>query len=126
MGSYFERNVKNALLAQEHFRWNAYHLLSGYLPMKKERMIVKCEGVTDDGLPELKIQNKNNPAKKHACLTTYHGVSEVSSYLAEKANQSTGSKTYRPEDFDYYKYDEMLLKVAPAFLKKEKHSIKLR
>ena len=33
--------MENSLLAQEHARWNAYHMLNGYLPLKKSRLSVR-------------------------------------------------------------------------------------
>lgn len=110
---YFKRSTKNALLAQEHFRWNAYHLLLGYLPMKKIRLTVGMDDKTGKVIKKV----KNNMLKKHACLTTFKGLDELSGYLAEKLNEKSRDKIYKPEDFDYYKYDALLYRAIPGFFK---------
>lgn len=113
----FGRSKRNAMLAQEHFRWNAYHLLSGYLPMKKRRITVE----KNDG--KIKKVIKNNALKKHCCITTFAGLDELSRYLSEKANEISGSEGYTAEDFDYYKYDDLLLRALPDFMKENKYSV---
>ncbi len=118
-GDYFERSTKNALLAQEHFRWNAYHLLLGYLPMKKIRITV---GV-DDKTGKVTKKVKNNMLRKHACLTTFKGLDELSQYLANKVNEISRDKVYNPEDFDYYKYDALLYQAIPGFFKDNNCSV---
>lgn len=115
--NYFDKSKKNALLAQEHFRWNAYHLMCGYLPMKKKRIIVE-KGEND----KIKKVVKNNTQKKHSCITTYKGLDELSKYLADKADIISGSKTHTPKDFDYYKYDDLLIRTMADFLKENKYS----
>jgi len=115
--NYFDKSKKNALLAQEHFRWNAYHLMCGYLPMKKKRIIVENG---ENG--KIKKVLKNNAQKKHSCITTYKGLDELSKYLADKANIISGSKTHTPENFDYYKYDDLLIRTMAEFLKENKYS----
>lgn len=116
---YFKKNTKNALLAQEHFRWNAYHLLSGYLPMKKTRITVEKNEQNDT----VKKVIKNNTLKKHACITTYVGLDDLSKYLSDKANEITNDKNYTVSDFDYFKYDDLLLRAMPDFFKENNYSI---
>ncbi len=113
------RSKRSAMLAQEHFRWNAYHLLSGYLPMKKRRITVDL----DESSGKVKKVIKNNALKKHSCLTTFTGLDHLSQYLAGKANAACGSERYTAEDFDYYKYDGLLLEALPDFLKENKYSV---
>ena len=103
---YFTPSVRNALIAQEHARWNAYHLLCEYLPLEKNNITVK----SDDG-KKVRFNVKNSAAKKHACLTTYNGLNELSSYLAHKANNGGTAA-----DYDYYIYDEMLINSAEELL----------
>ena len=93
---YFDISVRNALIAQEHARWNAYHLLSEYMPLEKAGITLK----SDDG-KKVRFNVKNTAAKKHACLTTYQGLSTLSAYLAEKAGNGCTAA-----DYDYYIYDE--------------------
>ena len=103
---YFTPSVRNALIAQEHARWNAYHLLSEYLPLDKNGITVK----SDDG-KKVRFNVKNTAAKKHACLTTFNGLNELSTYLAEKAGNGCTAA-----DYDYYIYDEMLITSAEELL----------
>ncbi len=119
-------NIRQALLAQEHFRWNAYHLMLGYRPMEKKWVTV--EGKTSDAKSSNKMDyikdiNKLPEVKKHSCITTFNGVGEVSAYLAQKANELYKDKEYSERDFDYYKNDEMLFEVAPEFLKQKNCSV---
>lgn len=103
---YFTPSVRNALIAQEHARWNAYHLLSEYLPLDKSGITLK----SNDG-KKVRFNVKNTAAKKHACLTTYTGLNDLSAYLAEKAGNG-----YTAADYDYYIYDEMLITSAEELL----------
>lgn len=110
-------SVRAALLAQEHFRWNAFHLLAGYLPMKQCRV-----RVWEDG-GKLKKSVKDDALKKHACITTYAGLHALSCELAARANQLTSSETYTAKDFDYYRYDDLLLRAIPGFLEENHCSV---
>ncbi len=103
---YFTPSVRNALIAQEHARWNAYHLLSEYLPLDKNGITIK----SGDG-KKVRFNVKNVAAKKHACLTTYNGLNDLSSYLAHKAGNGCTAA-----DYDYYIYDEMLITSAEELL----------
>ena len=110
---YFTPSVRNALIAQEHARWNAYHLLSEYLPLDKNGITVK----SDDG-KKVRFNVKNTAAKKHACLTTYNGLNDLSAYLAEKAGNGCTAA-----DYDYYIYDEMLITSAEELLNSLGYSV---
>ncbi len=114
--NYFCRSKRNALLSEEHFRWNAYHMLNGHLPMKKKRLSVTYDGGVNKTV-------KNNVFKKHACITTFGGLSELTDYLLEKAKQVAPIGEINISDFDYYKNDELLLEKATTFLEEEKHSV---
>jgi len=103
---YLECSARNALIAQEHARWNAYHLLGEYLPLEKSGITVK----SNDG-KKIRFNVKNMAAKRHACLTTYQGLDALSTYLAERAGEG-----YEAKDYDYYVYDEMLITSAEELL----------
>ncbi|MBE7023997.1 MAG: hypothetical protein E7412_05970 [Ruminococcaceae bacterium] len=118
--NYFTSSRRNAMLAQEHFRWNAYHLLNGYLPMKKSRIIVRKTGANND---EVKRVIKNNDTKKHSALTTFNGLNCLSEYIANKANELFASKDFSAKDFDYYKNDELLINVAGRFVEDNNYRI---
>lgn len=110
---YFSQSVCNALLAQEHARWNAYHLLQEWLPMEKSGIRRKA---ADGGKPRFVV--KNPEAKKHACLTDYAGLNALSSLLAEQAGNGATAA-----DYDYYAYDEMLMCSAEELLRTLGYSV---
>ncbi len=101
---YFARSKRSALLAQEHARWNAFHLMNEFLPMALEDI-----QVTEKSDGSFKVKTKDMDARRHACLTTFLGMHELGKYQAELMHRSTG-KDYTPADFDVYFYDEMLIK----------------
>lgn len=103
-------NKRSALLAQEHFRWNAYHLLNGYLPNELSRIGVELKNT------RAKSVHKYEAGKRHGCLTTYHGVHLLSERLAELANQLCPGENYTAEQFDFYKNDDLLLDIASEYL----------
>ena len=102
MIKYKEFNLKNSLIAQEHIRWNAFHLINDFIPLeKKEIKLIP----NDNGFTFFTKDLKN---KRHACLTTYNGLYELSQLLCDLAN-SHDKKQHKIEEFDYYKYDLTLL-----------------
>ena len=103
---YLKPSIRSALLAQEHARWNAYHLLNEYLPLPKDGITVK----SNDG-NKIRFNVKNADAKKHACITTFSGINEMSSFLAEKAGNGCTAA-----DYDYYVLDEILMISAKDIL----------
>ena len=105
--AYFTPSVRNAIIAQEHARWNAYHLVQGYLPMAKQDIAENSR----DG-KTVRFAVKDPVGKRHACLTTYRGLDDLSVYLAERAG---GGRT--AADYDYYIYDEMLITTADRLLR---------
>ncbi len=168
LSEYFMQNTKNAMLAQEHFRWNAYHLMNEFLPREKKSISsilskVIVDGATDlvagtttyeikcDGTVTVKYSPASNPEpfasvkkdldkeigrkdpkhKKHACIASFLGLRELSSYGAEILNQSKIAKVIWPEqdkifnesDFNFYQNDGLLLKVAQEYLSRENYVV---
>ncbi len=151
---YFTQTCRNALLAQEHFRWNAYHMMNGYLPMKKADIIMEkaepkqeennedkkkfclfsaiktllCRKKPKADEPEkiprkkdhIKEDHQSAKNKRHACLTDYRGLDELSEELARRATAvCEGEFTFTAEEFDYFQNDGMLLSVAPKYFERE-------
>lgn len=112
---YFSKSKRNAMLAQEHIRWNTYHLMSEWNPLEKDKITVS----NPDALPP-KFTTKDTGRKRHACLTTYSGLGELSAYLARSA--STDGK-YTPMNYDYCSNDEMLILSAGDILKETGFSV---
>ena len=110
---YFGESVRNALLAQEHARWNAYHLMNEYMPLKKKDITV-----ANSNGEKVKFNTKNTQARRHACITTYSGLDKLFCYLAEKANNGSTAA-----DYDCYKYDEDLIIAAEKLLSALGYSI---
>ena len=78
--------------------------------MKKEKIIV-----TDSLCVPPKFNTKDAVHKPHACLTTYAGLGELSSYLAQNATD-IGKCNYTPMNYDYCANDEMLIMSAGDIL----------
>ncbi len=108
---YAEKSVRNALIAQEHTRWNAYHLAYGFLPMPKNAI---TEKERKNG--KVKYNTSSAETRQHVCLTTHTGLAELSHHLAEKSGGAT-------ESYDYYRYDEMLVLTAGELLQKLGYSV---
>ncbi|MBQ6894757.1 MAG: hypothetical protein IJN40_04630 [Clostridia bacterium] len=131
---YLNTGKEQALLAQEHLRWNAYHLLNGYLPLKKSKLSVrlktqkelekdKLNKETADKMELLVKTTKDVPFKKHICITSYKALNELSESLLEYASRANPKGEYTIEDFEYYGNDGMLLKIIHDFLESKKHSV---
>ena len=115
--SYFIRSKRNALLAHEHARWNAYHLLNEFMPLKKDDITY----VVKDG--KVKFTIKDMEAKKHACLISFKGLDKLSIYLANQASKLL-DKELSKEEYDYYIYDEALIRSAKGLLEELGYSVK--
>ena len=103
---YRERNIITALIAQEHERWNTFHIVSGFVPMRIDEMTFDSE--------RIKFTTKDLNLKKHMCLTTYAGLDKMSKYQLDKALAYNSDK--KIEDYDVYKYDLMFLYKANNIL----------
>ena len=67
---YFELNLSNALIYQEHLRWAIYYFLYNYKGMK----------LSDIKLEKGKIVHKDIPNRKHACITSFDGIDKLHRY----------------------------------------------
>ncbi len=110
---YFKESSLNALIAQEHNRWNAYHLLSGFLPLER-KAITKDPNCTT----KIKFIIKDTVTKRHASLTTHRGIGELSHYLAELAGDG-----YTAKNYDYYQYDTNLIDTIEELFRELGYSI---
>lgn len=116
--AYFTATARNALIAQEHARWNAYHLLREFLPLEKKDIAARPLKNPEDPAEKPGFDTKNMTAKRHACITTYKGLHLLSSHLAQRA----GAR-WKTQDYEYYVYDENLIVTAPELLTKLGYSI---
>lgn len=113
--SNFTPSIRNALIAQEHARWNAYHLINEWMPLKKDDITEKSR---DNAV---KFIVKFPEIKKHACITTHLGLHDLSSYLSNKANNGS-----LPSKYDYYTNDEFLIAGVEEMLGSFRYSITKR
>jgi len=61
----FADNARNNLAVLEHQRWNAFHLANDWTKLPKAKI-----GTGRNG-------RQNGAAKQHACITTFHGLTEL-------------------------------------------------
>ena len=84
------QSVRNAILAQEHERWNAHLLFSHYLPLKKSLIGYGCDKRYEKEAAKVRKSvwntRKDDRMKKPACLTTYSGLSVLANALMIKTN----------------------------------------
>lgn len=114
---YKRQSIKNALLAQEHARWNAYHLLNEFLPLRKEDISIKNQ--TEENI-SFNLKNLDN--KKHACLTTFNGLDLLSKDLSKRSSKVL-NRNISIEEYDLYKYDESLMLSICDLMKELNYSI---
>lgn len=93
---YFLLTNRNVIAYSEKLRWNAYHLLNGYTPMRKRDIKFSTNNV----------YRRDEELKTHACLTSYYGLDELTKYLL---NHEDNKIPLSLENLDYYKYDYMTL-----------------
>lgn len=108
---YFVRSKRNAMLAQEKYRWNIYHLSEKVLPLPKEKVVAVKNAATG----EVSMYTRTDPLTHHACVTSYVGLDELSRDLCAK--KCAAGVPCTVEDFDYYKHDDQQLTVASELFK---------
>jgi len=103
--------VRASIIAQEHARWNAYHIMNDWVPLEKDKMVIVNPKSDPPGL-----YRKNPIESKHICLTTYEALKDVSQLSADIVNRELDMKC-TAEQYNFYENDEMLIQVAEKFLK---------
>lgn len=98
--NYFDLNNRNVLAFSEHLRWNAYHYLLGYKPMKLDDVLLVGEELVTQS-PYLKL---------HSCLTTWEGLDKVNKKMLSESLKA--DSTTKLEEVEVYKYDYMLMDKA--------------
>jgi hypothetical protein len=104
-------NARNNLARLEHQRWNAIHLANGWtqLPLSDVSMTFR----------------QDEKSKRHACITTYEGLTAVRQKQAEEALQN-GSKQTLDEgliDADILCYDFDVMDMLPGLLENSRYRI---
>ena len=104
MNYYNDHSIRLRMAEQEHLRWIAYEILSGWVPMpistlKKRAADIECSRPHADDL-----------TKQHACITTEQGLLDLFEILVENGRPASSS--------DKIVYDYTTLKYLPDILKK--------
>ena len=93
---YHSHTCYNSLLAQEHYRWNAYHLMSGYLP--------KPEGTVN-----AYSDRKDYKNKRHSLITTFSGIKTVEEKILKVDSER--------KSLDLYINDGLIFEILPEYFK---------
>jgi len=93
---YFRTNTKNVIAYGEKLRWNAFHILNGYQPMKLNDITV---------LPNKSYQTKDDERKRHACLTSYNGLHVLHQKVIDIMAKAKIEVSY--DDIEKYRHDYM-------------------
>lgn len=104
---YFVRSKRNAILAQEKYRWNSFYLLQKILPLPKADVSVI---ISPKGKPEscTRKYSKQGDIVKHACLTTFYGLDELTRDLQAMRTRATNTPC-SIDEYDYYQYDDQIM-----------------
>lgn len=103
----FPVSLRRTLAILEHYRWNAFMIMQGFVPSTIEQ--IKNE----------KYHGKNYSQRRHGNLTTFEGLIEFRKLVAQK----TGAAQ---EACDVFKYDYQIMDDAWWFLKKCDCGIKVK
>lgn len=107
---YFGQSADNVLAFCEHARWNAFYILEGYKPLRKEEFAI---GKDETG-KVTSVRHKNTGEKKHACITSYYDLDGLIRY---KYRLFTGKDASADGETDelftelagIYNYDYMIM-----------------
>ena len=90
---YFNLNLGNALIYQEHLRWAMYYFLYDYRGMKLSDIYFDGNG---------KVVHKDIPNRKHACITSFEGADKLHRYeLQMYLDAGKDKKISQVETFQY-------------------------
>lgn len=88
----------------EHLRWNAFHIIQGYIPLPLKDAIKSGETVIKD----------KEQKRQHLCLTTYKGLDKYADLMALTINgKPYEGQSIKPQDafyasklkYEVYRYD---------------------
>ncbi len=90
-----KKSLRTNLAIQEHFRWNAFMIVQGFVPSSKNMISnEKADGSYTNG--------KSYERRYHGNITTFEGLKEYRKIIAERDNKTE-------EECDVIKYDYQLL-----------------
>jgi len=88
----FADNARNNLAVLEHQRWNAFHLANDWTKLSKAKISAGRAG------------RQNGAAKQHACITTFHGLTE----LREIQNNAEKAELEKNKEKQYIESESLL------------------
>lgn len=89
--------VANAIAYQEKLRWNAFYIMNGYAPMKKDDIRLLADG---------SVYKDDDDKKLHGCITTVKGLDDYHRFIADLVSKNSGESFDEVlEDTQTYKYD---------------------
>jgi len=110
-GSGYDKvSPSSAMIAQEHSRWNAYHFINGYMPMKLNELRFDTE--------KNKVINKKTYKRLHGCLVSYEGLKKLTENVNRIYKENGSDKKA-----DFYSFDNLLLEAAPDFLERNNYAL---
>ncbi len=124
---YKSKCTRNALIAQEHARWNAYYLLKGFMPFEKAKIQVIEKSKEDidkliakkgtlEPFDTRKLIKDDMVLKLHACITTHSGLYDLFLYYAKLMSEAEGA-TCSIDSVECFVYDDMLAKIENSSAK---------
>lgn len=101
---YFALKTSNALIYQEHARWNMYYYMNGFNPMSLDEMKLTIDENGD-------CQHKDIEHKKHGCLTTHAGLDQLHRFEANTKLEKNPNMSLEEalKEKESYRYDAMNL-----------------
>ncbi|MEE0945893.1 MAG: hypothetical protein U0M42_03570 [Acutalibacteraceae bacterium] len=124
---YKKRSTRNAIIAQEHARWNAYYLLKGFMPFEKSKIkvIEKSQEEVDKLIAKngelkpfdtKKLIKDDMKLKLHACITTHSGLYDLFHYYAQLMSKAEGVDC-SINNVECFVYDDILSKIQKGTAK---------
>ena len=91
----FKQSRRKTMAICEHYRWNSFYLSKGFVPATREQ--IEKEYINGEF-----TNGRNEPLRRHGCLTTFEGLVE---FRRIRADRDGGDEA----NYDVIKYDYQLL-----------------
>ena len=104
----YSNSTRTNLAILEHYRWNAFMIIQGFIPATKEQILNEKREVNGK---VLFTNGKNYQMRHHGNLTTFDGLKEFSEIIAKRDNISK-------EQADVISYDYQIMDDAYWLLTK--------
>ena len=111
---HFRLSRRRTMAIHEHQRWNSFMISKGMIPASRTQILE--EQLPDENGELAYTDGKCYPLRRHGCLTTFEGLVEFRSMLAERDGKPE-------EETDVIKYDYQLLDDAHWLLRRNGYKI---